>query len=198
MANPEVDELFEVKNSLYIGNYQHCINEAQRAKPRDDVVRAERDAFLYRALLGQRKYGVVQSQIKANAPPSLQAIKLLARFLQDRQQESSVVAELETLVGGSSLDPGSVIIAIAAATVYCHTGNYEAALRILNQHDTLECRAEMVHCYLAMHRLDSARKELKTMQEKDDDATLTQLAQAWIHVASVCLLHTSVHAFLGN
>ena len=45
----------------------------------------------------------------------------------------------------------------------------------------------MVQMYIAMERIDAARKELKTLQEKDDDATITQLAQAWTFIAMVRL-----------
>lgn len=43
----------------------------------------------------------------------------------------------------------------------------------------------MAHIYLAIHRPDAAGRELRAMQEKDDDATLTQLALAWLNVAKV-------------
>uniref|UniRef100_A0A2K6PIZ3 Coatomer subunit epsilon n=1 Tax=Rhinopithecus roxellana TaxID=61622 RepID=A0A2K6PIZ3_RHIRO len=170
----EVDELFDVKNAFYIGSYQQCINEAQRVKlssPERDV---ERDVFLYRAYLAQRKFGVVLDEIKPSSAPELQAVRMFADYLAHESRRDSIVAELDREMS-RSVDVTNTTFLLMAASVYLHDQNPDAALRALHQGDSLECPS--VLC-------PRPRKELKRMQDLDEDATLTQLATAWVSLAT--------------
>ncbi|XP_063216138.1 coatomer subunit epsilon [Bacillus rossius redtenbacheri] len=177
----EVDELFDVKNSFYIGNYQQCINEAQKLKNASAAVQLERDVFMYRAYIAQKKYRVVLDEITGVSPDELQPLKLLAEYFAMPAKRSSIVSKLDQQTSGN-VDVSNHTFLIVAATIYYQEGNFESALRILNQSDHLECSALTLQTYLKMSRVDLALKELKSMQERDDDATLTQLAQAWLNI----------------
>ncbi|XP_037362109.1 coatomer subunit epsilon [Talpa occidentalis] len=178
----EVDELFDVKNAFYIGSYQQCINEAQRVKPSSPERDVERDIFLYRAYLAQRKFGVVLDEIKPSSAPELQAVRMFAEYLANESQRDSIVAELDREMS-RSVDVTNTTFLLMAASIYFHDQNPDAALRALHQGDSLECMAMMVQILLKLDRLDLARKELKKMQDQDEDATLTQLATAWVNLA---------------
>ncbi|KAG0478018.1 hypothetical protein HPP92_012737 [Vanilla planifolia] len=47
----------------------------------------------------------------------------------------------------------------------------------------MELLALNVQIYIKMHRSDYAEKQLKIMQQIDEDHTLTQLANAWLNLA---------------
>ncbi|KAJ1085634.1 hypothetical protein NDU88_005764 [Pleurodeles waltl] len=178
----EADELFDVKNSFYIGSYQQCINEAQRLKPSSPEKEVERDVFLYRAYLAQRKYGVVLDDIKPSSSPELQAVRMFAEYLSNENRRDAILAELDKKMA-KSVDVANTTFLLMAASIYFHDNNTDAALRTLHQGESLECNAMIVQVLLKLDRLDLARKELKKMQELDEDATLTQLATAWGNLA---------------
>eukprot|EP00795_Rhopilema_esculentum_P005869 gene5869-11194_t len=179
-AGGDVDELFELRNAFYIGNFQHCINEAQRVKPSTPDLRIERDVFLYRAYTAQGKYGVVLDEVKGSSPGEVQAIRVLADYLQNPGKKEHILKQLEAKINSSDFSEYFLLI---ASTIYFHEQDYDSALRCLHQSQALESEALSVQMYVAMDRIDLARKELKRMQEIDEDATLTQLATAWFNLA---------------
>ncbi|XP_014282848.1 coatomer subunit epsilon [Halyomorpha halys] len=178
----EVDILFDVKNSYYIGNYQQAITEAQKLKPPSSEIQLERDIYLYRSYISQRKYRVVLDEINGASPAELRPLKTLADYFSNKNKRDAIVSAIDDQLNDSNNLSNHTFV-IVAATIYCHEKNNESALRVLYNDDHIESLSMNLQCYLRMDRVDLAKKELKVMQEKDEDNTLTQLAQAWLNIA---------------
>jgi coatomer subunit epsilon len=152
-------------------------------KSANPQVQVEKDLFMYRAFIAQKKYGVVLDDIKQNAPEELRFIRLLADYLANESKRETIVSDLDAKIGSLSTNSSSVLLIIAM--IYYLEENYEFALKILhNADDSLECSALAIQVYLKIDRIDLARKELKKLQELDEDALVTQLANTWVNLVS--------------
>uniref|UniRef100_A0A914VXG5 Coatomer subunit epsilon n=1 Tax=Plectus sambesii TaxID=2011161 RepID=A0A914VXG5_9BILA len=175
-----VDVLFEVRNAYYLGNYQQCINEAQKVRVTSDEDKTTKDCFMYRAYIAQNKFTIALDEITGSSKPELQAIRTLADYLSNERRRSQIVAELEKKMNaGTELND---MFFITAALIYMREQNIDTALRMLHQSEDLEARSLTIQCLLKIDRVDLALKEVKKMQESDEDATVTQLALAWVNM----------------
>jgi len=181
MAAGGVDELFEIKNNFYLGNYQAAINTATQLNISDPNLSIERDCYLYRAYIAIGSYNVVLDEVKDSSPTALQAVKLLATYT--RGGEGKEIALLTLKQWMSEEASTNSMIQLVAGLIYSAEGNYDEALRSVHQCSSLEGRALMVQIYLKYNRVELAVKELKIIQEMDDEATLTQLVAVWVNLA---------------
>jgi len=176
----ETDELFDIKTSFYNGNYQRCINEAQKLKVNPQL-QEEKDILMYRAYIAQRKYAVVLDEVN-DSSDDLSGVRIFAEYLCDVKKREKILLDLDKKMSGN-VDISKSIFLYMASSIFYLEGNYDATLRTLHQSDAIECIALMVQTLLKIDRVDLARKELKRMQDLDEDHILTQLAQAWFNLA---------------
>jgi tetratricopeptide (TPR) repeat protein len=177
----DADVLFDVRTNFLLGNYQGAINEANNVNARSDKDRLERDVYVYRSYIALSNYQMVLDEVPSNnAHPSLQAVKLLATYLSsENNKDIAMVTVKEWMSDGVSA--GNQHLQVVAGTIYIHEQLYEDAMRCLHQSNSLEGLALLVQAYLKIDRLDLAEKELQNMKKTDEDATITQLATAWVN-----------------
>ena len=138
---------------------------------------------MYRAYLAQKKFTVVLNEVSDSQGREFAAVRLLANYLSgDGTTKQRVLAEVEKLASQSHEPDECVHLIIAAQIAYLEQ-QYDQSLKFLHGADQNEASALSIQSFLKLDRVDLARKEMKKMQEKDEDATLTQLSQAAIHLS---------------
>lgn len=175
-------ELFDVKNNFYLGNFQGAINEANSIPKLKEADKLERDIYVYRSYVAQGKYNIVLEEIKESSNPALQPVRILATYLSKEESRDMCLSKIKEWMGDGVI-AGNPHLQIIAATIFSHEQNFEEAMRSVYQNNTLEGIAILIQIYLKINRVDQAEKELKRLQQTDDDATLSQLASAWVSIA---------------
>lgn len=175
------DMLFNLRNNFYLGAYQAAINNSDVANlSEDDSI--ERDCIVYRSYIALGSYQLVINEVDSSAATPLQAVKLLALYLSSPDSKESTIASIKELLGDAAIG-NNPILRLIAGTIFMHEQDYNEALKYTNAGDTMELYALNVHIFIKMNRSDYAEKQLRVMQQIDEDHTLTQLATAWLYLA---------------
>ncbi|KAE8658892.1 Coatomer subunit epsilon-2 [Hibiscus syriacus] len=175
------DHLFNLRINFYLGSYQSAINNSDlpNLSP-DDAV--ERDCLVYRSYIALGSYQLVINEIDSSAATPLQAVKLLAKYLANPHDKESTIASLKEWLADPAIG-NNATLRLIAGIVFMYEEDYIEALKHTNAGGTMELHALNVQIFIKMHRSDYAEKQLRVMQQVDEDHTLTQLANAWLNLA---------------
>ncbi len=125
---------------------------------------------------------MVLDEIPDDSPSQLQAVKELARYLADPLDRETISQKMKEMLEDPAIAQNATV-QLMAATLFAKEGEMVEAMRCCATSLSLELSAFMVNLLISMDRVDAAEKTLAKMVANDDDATLTQLATAWVNVA---------------
>jgi coatomer protein complex subunit epsilon len=174
--------LFQVYNSFHLGAYQVAINEASDLLDLSPSESVEKDCYVYRSYIALGSHQLVMDEIPDDSPSALQAVKSLATYLANPLDRETQAQKMKDMLEDPAIAQNATV-QLMAATIFAKEGEMVEAMRCCSTMLSLELSAFMVNLLISMDRVDAAEKTLAKMVANDDDATLTQLATAWVNVA---------------
>ncbi|XP_035785618.1 coatomer subunit epsilon-like [Anopheles albimanus] len=177
MSGASGESLVDMENLFFVGSYVTSQNEFYTIR----TPSLEKDILMYRAYIAQGRFRIVLDEVQETNDTPLLSMRYLAEYLYVPERKETVLSQIEEKLRGD-ISEMHVIWTIVGASIYINEEMYETALKLLAGNNNLECLSLYMHCLLKMSRVDLAKQVLQTMQEKDDDAILTQLSQAWLNI----------------
>jgi len=175
------DELQELRDNFYVGNFQRALDLADTVDASNDLVQNERDAIIGRCCLGLSLFDRLKAMQNSECPGQ-KACALTAVMTKSKQdaQRQAAKERLMTL----ATDSGDLSVAMLAACALMHDGSWQDALILTQAHPTLEMQALKVIIYIMMNRTDVAEKALQSMAGTNDDAAAFRIASAAVKQAT--------------
>lgn len=177
------DELYELRNYFYLGNLTAAWTEGETVSVDDAVAQTEKDVILARIRLAQGKYDDVISSVTAESCSAMQVVKYIAMYMKDSSSIEGDKDAIHAMLSDES-KVSEPCFSTMAGTLYFYLGDIDNALRALSRVETLDSISLGIHILLSIDRADVAEKEVDKMVKIDEDATLTQLSNAWVKVFS--------------
>ena len=179
------DELYTLRNRFWLGDFQMAIAEGNNlTRLKDESLKIERDEFVYRSYIGLGQYGIVLNEIKEGAPLRLQAIKLLASYLDNPEaNRESALKQCEDYLAKYGHSKTESTLQLVCCLIFDRENENDKAFKAIMAQSTVEQLAMWAQLCLKIWRPELAQAHYEKLMKIDEDAPLTQLVGAWVHLA---------------
>lgn len=175
------DELTEVRDNFYVGNFQKALNLCESQVCSSDITQFECDATLARCCLSLMATDKLKTMTASESPGQRAAAfyHVITRSPKEDQRQKGKEKLKEHIAEKQDMSSS-----ILGANINVMDGNYQDALNLTVAHPTLEMQALRVYIYLICNQVGMAAKQLEEMAGSNDDSAVYQLSAAAVHLAS--------------
>lgn len=189
MSSSKKDSLHTLRTRFQTGDYQYILDAHTKnqfpEEPKDEL-----SFLLYRSMINLGKAEEVLAELPKtdDLPPHLVSARYLASYYvssASQEDRSAVVASMQQNKDVPQYSQ-SLYFHIAYSVILMNEERFEDALSYLYSAPTesLENLSLQISCLVSMNLVKKAETTLSNMMTINPDATLTLLAQAYIHFAN--------------
>mmetsp|Transcript_63562 Transcript_63562/g.171544 ORF Transcript_63562/g.171544 Transcript_63562/m.171544 type:complete len:300 (+) Transcript_63562:75-974(+) len=176
------DELQEVRDNFYVGNFQKALAMAEGTTASTDFAQSELGALLARCCLSGNVVERLKSKEMQNSEyPGQRATVFMMIMLKSRQDAQRNLAKERLL--SLAKETQDMSCTLLAAVAHAMDGNWKEAAELTKAHPTLEMQALCVMFCLLCNQAGMAEKLVAEMQGSNDDSAVFRLANAAVKMA---------------
>eukprot|EP00747_Dinoflagellata_sp_TGD_P182081 gnl/TRDRNA2_/TRDRNA2_36157_c0_seq1.p1 gnl/TRDRNA2_/TRDRNA2_36157_c0~~gnl/TRDRNA2_/TRDRNA2_36157_c0_seq1.p1 ORF type:complete len:323 (+),score=82.69 gnl/TRDRNA2_/TRDRNA2_36157_c0_seq1:85-969(+) len=174
------DELQEVRDNFYVGNFAKVLQMCQ-VRRSDDISQNESDALSGRASLAMMQLDKLKAMQNSECPGQKAAsLTAVITKTKNEQQRSSAKDKLIEL----ARETQDASCAALAACALASEGSWNDAVQMTQAHPTLDMMALRVFILLMCNQVEMAEKRLNEIQGNNDDSAAFRLASAAVNLAT--------------